>query len=113
MLKKILRINELILEETSQILLKEIEFPTNALVTVVKVDTSEDLKYSKIFVNILPSGQIDEAVMNILSSNAGRIQKMLIKKLNMHYVPRISFVLDKSGAEVDSLAEIFKKIENE
>lgn len=111
--KRILRVNEIIKEEVSRILLRDVDFPPEVMITVVQVDTSEDMKYSKIFINVLPSGKKDELVMKILNSNAGRVQAMLIKHLNMRFVPRISFVLDKAGAEVDRLMGIFQKIEEE
>lgn len=113
MVERVLRINKVIKEEVSKILLREVEFPAKIMVTVVNVDTSADLKHSKIFLNLFPSGQKDEVVMKILNSNAGRIQKMLIKQLSMRYVPRISFVLDKSGEEVDKLTNIFEKLNQE
>lgn len=113
MVERTLRVNEIIKEEVSKILLREVDFPPEVMVTVVQVDTSADMKYSKIFINILPSGRKDELVMKIVNSNAGRVQAMLIKHLNMRFVPRISFVLDKSGAEADRLIDIFKQLEEE
>lgn len=110
---KVLRVNEVIKEEVSKILLKNVDFPTDVMVTVVQVDTSADIKHSKVFINILPSGKRDELVMKILNSNAGRVQAMLIKHLNMRFVPRISFVLDKAGAEVDRLMHIFEELNQE
>ncbi len=113
MIERNLRVNEVIKEEVSKILLKDVDFPPSVMVTVVQVDTAADMKHSKIFINILPSGKKDELVMKILNSNAGRVQSMLIKNLNMRFVPRISFVLDKAGAEVDRLMGIFQKLEEE
>lgn len=110
---RVLRVNEIIKEEVSKILLREVDFPPEIMVTVVEVDTSADMKYSKIFINILPSGKKDDLIMKIVNSNAGRVQAMLIKHLNMRFVPRISFVLDKSGAEADRLMSIFQELEKE
>ncbi|MFC1629913.1 ribosome-binding factor A [Patescibacteria group bacterium] len=61
MSQRIQRINEVIKEEISKILLKEIDFPREILVTVTRVDTSSDLRQAKVFISCYPEGRKQEA----------------------------------------------------
>ena len=54
MAKRIPQVNELIQRELSQIVLREIEFPLDVLVTITRVAASQDLEYAKIYISVIP-----------------------------------------------------------
>lgn len=104
MSKRIQRINQLLKEEISQILLRELEF-NGAMVTITDVDASANLQQAKVKITVLPQSQ-EKNALRILNKNLYEIQQILNRKLNMRPVPRISFEIDeaaKRGYEVDRL----------
>ncbi len=107
MSQRILRVNELIKQEISKLLKKEIDF-ADILVTVTKVDTSPDLKYAKIKLTVLPSDK-SESALKIINQHIYQIQQALNKKLTMKYVPKIKFEIDKLEAHAQRIEELLTK----
>jgi ribosome-binding factor A len=87
---RILKINKLFKQEVGKIIFEEIDIEKEILATVIKVDTSNDLRYSKIFISVLPPEKTKE-VFEKLNKNIWGIQQILNKKLKMRKVPRIEF----------------------
>jgi ribosome-binding factor A len=106
---RINRVNELIRTTVAEIIAREVELPLGSFVTVVKVDTSRDLRYARVFVSVFPEKQFGRA-LEFLRKKLYLIQGALNKKLNMKPLPRIEFVPDKTEAEADKIEKILKKI---
>ena len=109
MSKRIDQVNQLIQEELSQIILKEIEFPKNVLVTLTRVETTPNLIESKVFISVMPEDKMDE-VFRILNERIYEIQQMLNKRLKMRPVPRIEFWKEKKTSEAGRIEEILEKL---
>jgi ribosome-binding factor A len=103
------RVNQLIKQELSQIILKEIEFPKDILVTVTRVETTPNLIESKIYVSVMPENK-SENILQILNKQIYDIQQRLNKRLKMRPVPRIYFRKEKETAEAGKVEEILAKI---
>ena len=103
---RINRINQLIKKEIADILLKEI-FVKHVLITVQNVDTFKDLKYTKIKVSVMPFEKSEE-VLKILERQTPNIQKQLNKVIQIKFVPKIKFEIDKSGEKASRVEEILK-----
>jgi len=112
MVERIPRVNRLIREELSQILLKEVDFPENVLVTVTRVETSPDLNQAKAYISVMPA-QRSEEVLNILNRTIYFIQQKLNKKLNMRPLPRLLFSKEEKTREAGRIEEILEKIKKE
>lgn len=106
------KLNSLIKEELSKILQREIEFPPDVLVTVTKVDVSSDVTHAKIGISVLPDKKADY-IINKLQKNIGLIQSLLNKRLVLHFVPKISFKIDKTAAKIDHFEKLAKTLEKE
>lgn len=93
--RRIEKINILMREVISEILLREVQFPAGVLVTVTRIAATENLRHAKVFVSVLGN---DDAVEKIalaeLERLAGAIQYELNRKLRMRPVPRITFEID-------------------
>ncbi|MBU0546731.1 MAG: 30S ribosome-binding factor RbfA [Patescibacteria group bacterium] len=109
MSRRILRLNELIQKELGQIILHEIEFPVNILVTLTRVDVSSDLGEAKIYISCLPDSWINKAI-KILKTNIYDIQQQLNHNLNIRKVPRIIFIEEKQTKEAGRVEELLEKI---
>ncbi len=103
------KINQTIQAELSLIIAKEIEFKPNLLVTVVGVETSQDLKHAKVFVSAFP--QKDENyVIKTLEKEVFMLQRLLNKRFRSRPIPRIKFVPHHGGAYQEKIDRLLKKI---
>jgi ribosome-binding factor A len=109
---RIQQINSLISGNISEILLKEISLKPGIFVSVTKVDTSKDLRYTHIFVSVFPIDQT-AYVQATLHKELFRIQGALNKKLHIKRSPRISFYFDETQENVSQIEKIFEEIRKE
>lgn len=108
MSQRIEKVNELLKHEISQLLLKEVDF-NNILVTVTTVDTSKDLRQTKIKLSVMPLEK-SEDVLKIIKRNIFQLQHELNKKLHMKPLPRIRFEIDQVEIKAQRIEEILHKM---
>ena len=106
MSQRIQRVNQLLRQEISQLLLKEVNFE-NALVTVTEIKTSSDLKHARVKISVMPEEK-SELVLKILQKNIFHIQQQLNKKLYMRPVPKICFEIDQTEVRAQKIEKILK-----
>jgi len=109
MSERILRINDLIRQHVNELLLTEVDFPHGCLATIVKVETSKDLRHSKIFISVLPV-KYTSKVIDKLKQNIGKIQHQLKKRLSLKPLPRISFAIDRTEKEASDIEQLLDSI---
>ncbi len=102
---RILQINGLIREHLGNIFLREVSFKVGTLVTITKVDTSADLRHSRILVSVFPETESVYA-LKTLEHEKGAIQKALHRKLHMKPLPVISFHCDPTGENADIIEKL-------
>ena len=91
------RINDEILKEVSQILRGEIKDPRISVMTsVVRVETTSDLKYCKIYVSVFGNEEQKDDVIKGLKNASSFVRKLLAQRLNLRNTPEIKFKLDES-----------------
>ena len=101
------RVNSLIHEELSKIIMRELELP--ALATLTNIDTSIDLNRAVVKISVLPLDKAD-AVLGILNHNIRHLEYLLMKKINIKPMPRIVFKIDYGIERAANIEKIF--IEN-
>lgn len=106
---RIQKINELLKQEIGSLILKEFDFSKDTMVTITNVDTSNDLRQTKVKVSIMPSSKA-EKILRVLNSQASNIQKLLGKKLKIKTIPKIQFQLDSSEKKASRIEQLFRKI---
>lgn len=109
MSERILKINKLIKEELGKLLLAETEFPKGIFVTISRVETSQDLLYTQVFLSIFPD-QSQTLVLKTLQGQIFRLQHILNKKLKTRRVPKIKFEIDKAEEQAEKIEELLEKI---
>ena len=106
-----LRVGELIKQSLGQIFLKDeakVPILETKNITVTEVRMSPDLKNAKAYV--IPLGGKDtENAVNTLTKFSHLIRKALSKKVDMKYLPRVSFVSDKSFDYAEKIERLIKK----
>ena len=106
--QRILKINKLIKQELGKIILTDVDFPRDVILTITKVSTSADLRYADVFISVLPDEKADE-IKEMIEENIYFIQGKLNRKLFMKPLPRIKFVIDRSGEDVSKIDRIIEE----
>ena len=106
-----LRVGELIKQNLGQIFLRD-EAKLAKLetknITVTEVRMSPDLKNARAYV--IPLGGKDtERAVDILTQFSPSIRKALSKKIDMKFLPRVSFVSDKSFDYAEKIEKLIQK----
>ncbi|HRY82445.1 MAG TPA: ribosome-binding factor A [Candidatus Moranbacteria bacterium] len=107
--ERINKINELIKQHVNDIVLKNLSLKDGVFITIAKVDTTEDLRYTRVFVSIFPEKEIPYATKT-LEKELFEIQGKLNKKLHMRPLPKIEFRLDMTESKADEIEKILKEI---
>lgn len=102
------KINKLIKEHVSEIISRELGLKPGLFVTVSRVDTTPDLRYTRVFVSIFPECDTDYAVKT-LKKELYRIQGKLNRKLSMKPLPKIEFKVDVTEIQADEIEKLLKK----
>ena len=106
-----LRVGELIKQSLGQIFLRdEAKVPslTTKNITVTEVRMSPDLKNAKAYV--IPLGGKDtEHAVNLLTQFSHLIRKALSKKIDMKFLPKVSFIGDKSFDYAEKIEKLIQK----
>ena len=106
-----LRVGELVKQSLGQIFLRdEAKVPSLVTknITVTEVRMSPDLKNARAYV--IPLGGKDaENAVNILTKFSYLIRKALSKKIDMKFLPKVSFVSDKSFDYAEKIEKLIKK----
>ena len=108
MANRIPRVNELIKRELSKILIREIEFPRDILVTITRVEASSNLIQAKVYVSVMPENQTTK-VLETLDQQIFDIQQLLNKRLKMRPIPKIKFVEEKEVRAAGKIEELLEK----
>lgn len=106
---RIEKINELVKKDVAEIIMRELSLKAGVFVTIPKVDTTPDLRYTRVSVSIFPDKEIDY-VMKTLQKEMYRIQGSLNKKLHMRPLPKIEFKLDMTESQADEIERLLKEI---
>ena len=93
---RINRINEEIMKELSS-LLRTVKDPRvrDTMISITRVETTPDLRYTKVFVSFLQSERAKEAMAG-LKSAGGYLRRELGHNLQLRYAPEIVWSLDDS-----------------
>ncbi len=106
------KMNSLVREIFSELLDQEISLKQGVLVTVAKVDTTPDLRYTRVSVSIFPEQEESYAIAT-LRHEQGRLQKALNAKLSMKIRPRILIESDHTEKSADVIEKLLLEIKQE
>ena len=106
-----LRVGEMIKQSLGQIFLRD-EAKLTVLetknITVTEVRMSPDLKNARAYV--IPLGGKDaEKAVNVLTQFSHLIRKALSKKIDMKFLPKVSFVRDQSFDYAEKIEKLIQK----
>ena len=102
------RINSLLRDEISHILLDDLKDPRiSSMVSVTRVDVSSDLGFAKVYVSVMGVDSEKRNTMKVLKLAAGFVRRSLRGRISLRALPSIAFHLDNS---IENDAEILRLI---
>jgi|TARA_B100001057_G_scaffold479523_1_gene551269 ribosome-binding factor A len=109
-----LRVGELVKQNLGQLFLRnEAKIPliNTKLITVTEVRMTPDLKTARVYV--IPLGGIDtKETVKILTEYAHLVRKALSKRLDIKFLPKLTFVEDNSFEYAEKIERIIKENKN-
>ena len=105
--QRLTRINEEMRREISEVIRTEIKDPAvqDVMISVVAVDTTNDLKTAKVYISVLQDNKKQEALAGLQKAQ-GFIRKEIARRINLRNTPELLFKLDESierGIEMSKL----------
>jgi len=104
------RLADLIREEVSRLLLREIKDPRIGFVTITGATVSPDLRNVRIFVSVLGGEESREATLEALRSASGFIQRALFRNLRLRNSPTVAFQFDASLEYGERIERVLRQI---
>jgi ribosome-binding factor A len=91
------KVSNLVREIVAGIISRDVQMPAGALVTVTRVEASDDLYSARVYVSVFAADPaVEKTVIKELSRATGKVQHQLNRQLRMRPVPRISFAIDEN-----------------
>ena len=106
-----LRVGELVKQNLGELFIRnEAKIPTinSKLITVTEVRMTPDLKTARTYVIPLGGLNMSETV-SILTEFSHLVRKALSKKLDIKFLPKLSFVEDNSFEYAEKIEKLIKK----
>ena len=106
-----LRVGELVKQNLGELFIRnEAKIPSinSKLITVTEVRMTPDLKTARVYV--IPLGGIDtKETVKILTEYSHLVRKALSKRLDVKFLPKLTFVEDNSFEYAEKIEKIIKK----
>ena len=94
---RLTRINDEIARVTADTIRSEMSDPRiGSVVSVMRAETTSDMKFCKIYVSVLGEKDKQQETMEALKSGTGFIRRRIAEVINLRVTPEISFVFDDS-----------------
>jgi ribosome-binding factor A len=110
--RRIDRLGDLIKEEISIILIRDIKDPRIGMLTVTGVEVSRDIRTAKVFYTVGGDHNARQQAQRGLDSAVGFIRSAIAHNLTIKRVPELMFIFDKSldyGQKIDRILEELKE----
>ena len=107
------RVGELLKEEISKIIRREVKDPRIGFVSITDVEVSGDLRHAKVFVSVYGDEQEKEDTMAGLKKATGFIRKLVGDRITTYHTPEIIFRYDDSIEHGVYISNLIKEVRKE
>ena len=104
------RINTEIQRELSE-LFRSVKDPrvSGAMLTITHVDTTNDLRYCKVYVSALDKSDMKEVIKGFKSAS-GYLRRELGHRMSLRYTPELQFIADNSIDEGTRILKLMNDV---
>jgi ribosome-binding factor A len=110
--KRLDRVNQLVREEISYLIQRELKDPRLGFVTVTAVETSKDLRSARVFVSVLGGDDQWAASFSALTSARGFVHNWLRQHLDLRVTPEIVFRPDHSMEHAARIQHLLRQLDD-
>ena len=108
------RVNELLRQEISLLLSRQIKDPRlTGVISITQVKTTQDLRSALVSLSVMGDTTAKRDALEGIQSAATYLRKALRDRLALRYVPFLSFEVDNSLEEVDQLLQIMNQLKDD
>lgn len=104
------RVEELIRQILSEMIIKEMTDPRLEKVTITEVRVSADLKHAKIYISALGNKKRAHEALEALVKAQGYLRHVLGQDLRMKYMPELHFEVDETIETSMRIEKLLRKI---
>ena len=105
------RINELLRQEISELLARQIKDPRlRGVISIIEVKTSGDLRNALVLLSVMGDPEAKTDALEGIQSAASFLRKELRDRLKLRYVPFLRFALDDTLEEADRIFRVMDSI---
>ncbi|MFM9106792.1 MAG: 30S ribosome-binding factor RbfA [Chloroflexota bacterium] len=110
MSRRTLQVGELLREELTDIIRREVKDPRLGFWSITGVDVPPDLRSARVHVSVLGSDEERTATLAALTSAAGFIRRHLKPRLRMRQIPELEFRDDRSMEHADQIGRALREL---
>lgn len=107
------RVGQLLREEISRIIERQLKDPRVGMVTITDVEVTPDLRHARVFVTVFGDDDAARATVEVLKGAAGFIRAELGKHVRLRCVPELEFRRDESIARGARIFELLEQVKRE
>lgn len=108
--KRLDRINQLVKEEISLLLQRELKDPRLGFVSVTQVEVTKDFRTAKVYVSVLGTDEQWRASLAALDSARGFIRNGLAPRVRLRAIPHLTFHPDHSMAHAAHIQAVLERL---
>lgn len=92
---------------------RELNDPRLGFLTVTGIALTDDLRHLRVAVSVLGTAREKKDTMAALDSAKGYVHNFLSKRIDLRFLPEVTFVLDERFEEAERVFQLLRKIHKE
>ena len=105
------RVNNIIRQEISELLWRQVKDPRlGSFVAVTEVSTSPDMRYARVYVSHMGNEEEKQETLRVLAAASGFFRNELARRLRMRRIPELSFEWDNSIERGSRLLQLIDNV---
>ena len=111
--KRSTRVAEVIKEEISRMVLRDLKDPQLGFVTITRVRLSDDLRSARVYYSVLGGPERRNQTRDTLQRSLRFIRSEIGRRLSLRYVPELRFYYDDSVEYAEKIQSLINKLHSE
>ncbi len=107
--RRLLKMNSLIRAELGRIMTRELEIPSNVLLTISQVEVPADYSLARVGLSVIPFAEAAH-VWRLVQAARGELQRFINHRLRIYRVPRLVFYIDDSEEKAEAVNRLLDKL---
>ena len=107
------RVQEALRQEISRVVQNELKDPRLGFLTITKVELTRDLRHARVYFSVLGEMKDKHLALKGLNSAKGYIKNMIGERINLRFVPEVTFKIDESLEHTKEIYDLLDRIKRE